>query len=263
MPAPSAQANLKEHSKAKYARVKPSVVSDMLIDTIALLKRKNNIEEIDSITDSLNLITPNCLPPNTKENSFAMKLTPVPRSKKIVFVGDVHGGYYELWNVIRKITDDNLTLNDDIGYFVVLGDMVDRSFFSVETICLICSVLKKNSNRMHILKGNHETFSQWYRDTGVELIGHVMKWSSADEVKKISQSLHCKFFQFTLCLPVVIFTKINNKILQFCHGGIPVNIENNTAFFMSKDQLCFLALQIYLLQQWKSKINSRQSNLPK
>lgn len=69
---------------------------------------------------------------------------------KSVIIGDIHGQYYDLLNIL-----DNFNLEKDT--LVFLGDYVDRGVFSTEVyIYLLCLKIQYPS-RIFLLRGNHES----------------------------------------------------------------------------------------------------------
>lgn len=66
-------------------------------------------------------------------------------------VGDIHGQYYDLVNMLEKSGDPSQT------NFVFLGDYVDRGIYSVECMILLLALKSAHPNNIFLLRGNHES----------------------------------------------------------------------------------------------------------
>ncbi|KAK5778243.1 putative serine/threonine-protein kinase PPG1 PWA37_000514 [Arxiozyma heterogenica] len=72
-------------------------------------------------------------------------------STPVTVVGDMHGQFHDMLEMFRiggKIPDTN---------YLFLGDYVDRGLYSVETIMLLITLKLRYPNRIHLLRGNHES----------------------------------------------------------------------------------------------------------
>jgi serine/threonine protein phosphatase 1 len=78
----------------------------------------------------------------------------------ILVIGDVHGCLNSLRALLQNSWGDN-----DI--FIQLGDLIDRGKYSGETVQFIQTLQNQNSDRVVVLRGNHEQELIEYEETGL------------------------------------------------------------------------------------------------
>lgn len=86
--------------------------------------------------------------------------------KRIVAVGDVHGGYSEFVTLLRQaaIIDSNNKWIGGATHLVQLGDVLDRGADSRKVLELLTSLespAKRAKGRVHALLGNHEAMNMY------------------------------------------------------------------------------------------------------
>lgn len=69
----------------------------------------------------------------------------------ICVVGDLHGQYYDLLNMISKAGEPG-TLN-----YLFLGDYVDRGILGIEVVLLLFAIKLTETKSVVLLRGNHES----------------------------------------------------------------------------------------------------------
>jgi serine/threonine-protein phosphatase 2B catalytic subunit len=69
----------------------------------------------------------------------------------ICVVGDLHGQYYDLLNMISKAGEPG-TLN-----YLFLGDYVDRGVLGIEVVLLLFAIKLNEPKSVVLLRGNHES----------------------------------------------------------------------------------------------------------
>lgn len=125
----------------------------------------------------------------------------------VTVVGDIHGQFWDMLEIFKiggPCPDTN---------YLFLGDYVDRGLFSVETISLLVCYKLRWPNRVHLIRGNHESrgvtqsygfYTECHRKYGSASVWHYFT----------------DLFDF-LTLSVVI----NDDI--FCvHGGLSPSIHS-------------------------------------
>ena len=120
--------------------------------------------------------------------------------------GDIHGQYYDL-----------LRIFEHCGYpgeynYLFLGDYVDRGKQSIESICLLLTYKIKCPNKVHLLRGNHES----------SVTNRI--YGFYDECKRrYNVRLWRNFTELFNFLPVAAL--IDEKILCM-HGGLSPDLRN-------------------------------------
>ncbi len=99
-------------------------------------------------------------------SSFVVhKHVPTEQSRWIV-VGDVQGAFHSLVRLCKKwkemgFIDDSLTIKRADTYILFMGDAIDRSPYSMETLSLILRLWEQNPQSVIYFAGNHEQKSYW------------------------------------------------------------------------------------------------------
>ncbi|KAJ1999866.1 putative serine/threonine protein phosphatase, partial [Coemansia thaxteri] len=129
-------------------------------------------------------------------------------SAPVTVIGDVHGQFYDLLEIFSiggRCPDTN---------YLFLGDYVDRGHHSVETISLLACLKLRYPQRIHLLRGNHESRNitktyGFYAECIHKYKGSAQTWHEFTEV-----------FDY-LALAVTIDDSI------FCvHGGLSPSIQH-------------------------------------
>ena len=98
--------------------------------------------------------------------------------KRLIAIGDIHGEYDKLENLLKKIQPK---LTDT---FVFLGDYIDRGKDSVKTVDTLLE-LKRNYFNCIFLKGNHEQiFLQALKTLSEEDIANCISNGGAETLKQ-------------------------------------------------------------------------------
>eukprot|EP00477_Mikrocytos_mackini_P002053 GAHX01002246.1.p1 GENE.GAHX01002246.1~~GAHX01002246.1.p1 ORF type:complete len:355 (-),score=51.70 GAHX01002246.1:31-1095(-) len=76
----------------------------------------------------------------------------VPVQSPCVLVGDLHGQFYDFLFLLEKVDFFNIPKN-----IVFLGDVVDRGYYSTETITMVLSLKLAYPDFVTLIRGNHES----------------------------------------------------------------------------------------------------------
>jgi len=129
-----------------------------------------------------------------------------PVRAPVTVCGDVHGQFHDMMELFRiggSAPDTN---------YLFMGDYVDRGYYSVETVTLLVLLKVRHRDRIHILRGNHESrqITQVYGfyDECVRKYGNPNVWKMFTDL-----------FDY---LPLTAV--VENEI--FClHGGLSPSID--------------------------------------
>ncbi|VEU35301.1 unnamed protein product [Pseudo-nitzschia multistriata] len=124
----------------------------------------------------------------------------------IKICGDLHGQYFDL---LRLMDHSGRPPNTS---YLFLGDYCDRGKQSIEVLCLLFALKLKDPERVHMIRGNHESrkLSRMY--------------GFYDECKRrYNPELWEKFVEVFDCMPAVAI--ISDKIMCV-HGGLSPELED-------------------------------------
>lgn len=134
----------------------------------------------------------------TKEPNLLIINSPV------TIIGDIHGQFYDLCNMIARydFTQDTL---------VFLGDYVDRGAFSIEVYLYLLSLKIAYPNNIYLLRGNHES----------EKMSTYFTFKT-ECIHKYNEDMYKIFVKSFYTLPLVA---ICCKFFYCAHGGISPDID--------------------------------------
>jgi predicted phosphodiesterase len=146
-------------------------------------------------------------------------------------VGDIHGDYYALRNIVEHIQ----SICSDFG-LIFLGDLIDRGPYPVECLYYLLNLAATKPNRIIWIAGNHDIGVAYSKNANMfysrvmpaEFISYLNAEESDSNFRKF---LGLAFIQFVSKLPRAILLPDGTLIT---HGGFPltdthsqiINFEN-------------------------------------
>ncbi len=150
------------------------------------------------------------------QGDFIQKIE-VKESSKLVIFGPVQGAYHGLVRYFEKlkelkIIDENLMVQRPDYYLIFLGNVVNRSPYTLEIFSILLELLKKNPENVIYLKGSQEYKENWKIHTlERELIYRAKNLSSSliplqDEIDEFFNTLPITLY---CTIPFIKDTKLN------------------------------------------------------
>ncbi|MCL5874981.1 MAG: ABC transporter substrate-binding protein [Candidatus Dependentiae bacterium] len=165
---------------------------------------------------------------------YAVAIAGRPQDKFIVW-GDLFGAAHSLFRGLeyfyeQKILDDKFRIAPNC-YFIFLGNVIDRSPYSLETLHMLLVLMAQNPNQVFYLKGSHERNNLWAGYSLNAQITQILSGSLAYK-ERLRQSIN-DFFD---TLPEALYiTQENNRYaaIRFSnatHEGYAFNETNMNVF---------------------------------
>lgn len=160
----------------------------------------------------------------------------LPTASKCVIWGDLHGALHSIVRELNELKrlgflDNDLTIIKDDIYFVFLGDLVNRSSYSLEVLTIAVALMERNPEKVIYLKGNHEKNAYW-ENFSMSRALYVRAQEIAEDTDGVipGKTLINRFFK---TLPKALFIKHseNKKEAIYCaHSSIeaPVIQDSET-----------------------------------
>ena len=146
------------------------------------------------------------------------------QAEKVIAVGDIHGAYSELVELLTGIgvLDEQLRWAAGDAHFVSVGDLLDRGAQSKRVMDLFMRMTHEAQaagGRVHVLLGNHEAMN---------LTGTLRDVSNGEfaalgglEGHTRAFAIEGKYGRWLLSLPVMVI--VNDSL--FVHGGVTTTLD--------------------------------------
>lgn len=152
-------------------------------------------------------------------------------NKKVFVLGDFHGSLHSLLDVFLDMLDQGAFKSDGSGLLaddvavVCLGDLLDRSPYTLECFYLMLRLCKENPGRCVLTAGNHETEkNQWRTNNGT---WHEIQNEKKDRCPTGTETFEARMVKVTEALPSALIAKTSLGTLQFNHGSYEQFIVGN------------------------------------
>lgn len=126
-------------------------------------------------------------------------------SNRLLVAGDIHGDTPATKEILKRFVVGKY------DHLLLLGDYVDRGPAQVETLSLLLNLQAALPDRVHMLRGNHETYSMHSRLGFLEEV-----------VASYSKDLYKEYTSLFSNLP---YAAVVNGTVFACHGGLPRGLE--------------------------------------
>jgi ABC-type branched-subunit amino acid transport system substrate-binding protein len=170
---------------------------------------------IDSFTSSLNTINQQ----RKQQKDERCQELYLDADDSIYVWGDLHASIHTLYRSLlflheRDIINEDFVINDPHVYFIILGDAIDRSAYSLQTLTLLFRLLEQNPDRVMYIRGNHETDQYWENfDSKVQLAIYLNE--SFPLLQHYTDALHA-FFNTLLD---TVYVHRFDECIRISHGG--------------------------------------------
>ncbi len=174
-------------------------------------------------------------------DNLIYKIQTDPSSKFVIF-GNMQGAFHSLVRCLNKIKElgiigDDFKVTNSNNYIVFMGDLVDRSPFTLEIFTVALKLIEANPQNVIYLRGNHEAKDYWQEHTlKTELqirAAHLSK-----EPIPLQKEVSSFFNTLPLAIYLTVPKAVNNfiRISEFARSENEILNEINYADFLTKPQ---------------------------
>lgn len=140
---------------------------------------------------------------------------------RVVVIGDIHCDYYSLAALLLKLSVSEYDYFEN-GYFVFLGDYLDRGSALFEPLLLLIDLKEILGDRLIMLRGNHELIR--YDEEKQMLESSVLPQQTCpclNEYCGEDKAFLKAFGYFYQTLPTYVYLKVANQNLLLTHAAVP------------------------------------------
>lgn len=144
-------------------------------------------------------------------------------NNKVFVLGDFHGSLHSMLDVFLDMFDQHAFKSDGSGRLaddvavVCLGDLLDRSPYTLECFYLMLRLCRENPGRCVLTAGNHETeIEQWDLPNGT---WHEIQNENGNWCPTGPSTFRRRMQNITQALPAALIAKTSLGTLQFNHGA--------------------------------------------
>lgn len=194
-----------------------SVDENILLDA---MKKGNN----NNFLKEYNVISPKDI---QKELSFEQFVVDASQYKKVVVIGDVHGHYESL----LEILDSHGGINNRKNLYVFSGDLIDRGDKNVEVVDFILGRRREN---VIVVEGNHEMNMRHVLSSTKQKISAQTKKTRVEFLEKGWKDKDIRRVLLDKTVPFVVLKNVvgTSKPVLVTHAGITANnFEQKAALY--------------------------------
>lgn len=180
------------------------------------------------------------------KDNLIYKIQTETTSKFIIF-GNMQGAFHSLVRCLIKIKElgiigDDFKITNPNYYIIFMGDLVDRSPFTLEILTLGLKLLEINPQNVIYMRGNHEAKDYWQE--------HTLKTELQIRVAHLSKDaipLQKEVSSFFNTLPLAIYLTVPQsenelvRISEFARSENEILNESAYADFLTKKQISHLS----------------------
>ena len=114
------------------------------------------LELVKNYLQECGMLSQECLMDIMRRTKYILKAEPnlMRVEGKVVMIGDIHGQFFDLLAMLRKIDAHNPSEEMKL---VFMGDYVDRGNYGPEVAAYLFCMKLKHPDRIFLLRGNHES----------------------------------------------------------------------------------------------------------